>query len=173
MGHLLDFIVGTVISVILYVFIFSVGQNITADLEFNDKIQKGFVINFVVGLCLLCLAYTTFSKDGKLYNRAMRTGLLLSGFALLINTIVINWYSLSDNTRTLLIGVCLGLSIWYAYSLASPSKKKRKIKKKIDDEYTVDDAVGMVDDSDDIDDVDQMNDIGEDARYDDRLEYIE
>lgn len=129
MGYLVDFTVGSIIGFILYILVISVSRSATSDLEFNEKTQKIFIINFITGLCLLCLAYTTFSKGGKLYNRSMKTGLLISGFCLSLNTIIINWDFLSDNTRIFLIGLSLAIVIWYAYYLESDTPKKKKKKR--------------------------------------------
>ena len=129
MGYLVDFAIGSIIGFILYVLVISISKSATADLEFNEKTQKIFIFNFISGLCLLCLAFTTFAKGGKLNNRAVKTGLLLSGFCLSLNTIIINWDFLSDNTRICLIGVCLAIVVWYAYYLDSPTNKKKKKKR--------------------------------------------
>ena len=125
--------------------IISSSQSITSTLEFNEKIQKEFIIKFLSAICLLCLAFTSFSRGGKLQNNAMKWGLMLSGAALSINTMIINWDKLSNSTKIILIGSCLGVIIWYAYYLESG----RNLDNTNDDGDDVDDDVDDV-----VDDVD-------------------
>ena len=119
MGYVTDFIIGSTIGLVLYVLIISSSQSITSTLEFSDKIQKEFIIKFLSAICLLCLAFTSLSRGGKLQNNAVKWGLMLSGAALSMNTMIINWDKLSNGTRIILIGSCLSVIIWYAYYLES------------------------------------------------------
>ena len=133
MGHVLNFCIGTIIGFIIYVLITSMSRLMTIDMEFNEKNQKIFIINFISGLCLLSLAMTAFNDKGKLKNKSVKNGLLISGLCLSLNTIIINWHLLSEHTRIMLIGICLGIVIWYAYynehDLNDNMRKKKKKKK--------------------------------------------
>ena len=111
----MDFTIGSVIGIILYVLLINISRATTSKLEFNDKIQKEFIIKFLSALCFICLAFTSFSSGGKLQNRAVKWGLILSGASLGINTMIINWHELSDSTKLILIGLCLAVVVWYAY----------------------------------------------------------
>jgi hypothetical protein len=126
MGYVAEFMIGSTIGIILYILIISISQTLTSTLEFNDKTQKIFIIKFLSALCLLCLAFTSFSYRGKLENRTVKWGLILSGAALSINTMIINWNILSDNTKIILIGLCLSVIVWYAYQLESKDSDGNK-----------------------------------------------
>jgi hypothetical protein len=123
MGYLTEFMIGSTIGFILYVFIVSISQTVTSTLEFNDRIQKIFIVKFLSALCLICLALTSFSYQGRFANRTVKWGLVLSSAALSINTMVVNWNILSDSTKIILIGLCLSVIVWYAYYLESKDEK--------------------------------------------------
>jgi preprotein translocase subunit YajC len=126
MSYLLDLSVGAIIGIIMFVLIKSLGKTATENMEITDGMQKQYIISFISGLCLLCLAFTAFNYSGKLDNKSMKYGSMLAGLILVINTIIFNWNSMANNTRSLLIAICLGLMVWYAYSGKSKTKSKKK-----------------------------------------------
>ena len=134
MGRVTEFMIGSTIGFILYVLVVSISQTLTSTLEFNDKIQKIFIIKFLSAICLLCLAFTSFSYQGKLENRTVKWGLILSSIALSANTMIVNWDILSNNTKIILIGACLSVVVWYAYHLESTSDKNKDNEDNEDDE---------------------------------------
>jgi dipeptide/tripeptide permease len=127
MTSTINIVIGTVIGFMTYALIYNMTDNMTNKLEFDEKVQKRFVLNFLFGLVLLVLAYTFFTTNKKLSNKMVRLGFIISGSCLLFNTIILNWDNLDESSRVCLICICLGIVMWYAYYIDSKNKNKNKI----------------------------------------------
>jgi len=108
-----------VIGCMTYAFVYGVCDNMTGDLEQHDKVQKQFVLNFLFGLVLLCLAFTLFTHDRKISNRIIKLGFIIGSIFLLFNTIILNWHNLDSTSKTCLLCICLSIIMWYAYYIDS------------------------------------------------------
>lgn len=134
---------GLVMALILYILVQSISVSITNGAEFEDKTQKIFIINFIIGIVLIISGNTIFGKRGSMKNKSVQYGVIFGGISLMINTVVMNWDYLSDATRVSLIGLLLLVVVWYAYYR---SNKKEQIEKMTPNVINTDDVVDIDDD---------------------------
>lgn len=119
-----DLLIGVPMSVILFIFVQSITKALTKDSDFDDKVQKMFIFNFVLGVIVIFIATTVFGKNKPMHNKSIQTGLILGGAYLIINTFLFNWTYLEDLTRILLVGMCLALFVWIAYKTKQKKEEK-------------------------------------------------
>ena len=120
MGEIINLGIGGLLGTAIYIFVNNISNICNSQLGLDEKKQRNFIINFVSGMGLIFLTFTIFKSNKSLRNNAVRYGLGFGGVGLAINSLIINWKVLDEYTKTILIGICMLLIIWYAY------KNKRK-----------------------------------------------
>ena len=125
MNVVMDILIGIIMSCIIYVLAQSVSRSVTSDIEGDDKTQKIFVIDFVIGIVCLFMALTIFRKS-QFKNRALKIATFFGGGWLILNSVVFNWDCLSDATRIVLIGITLLIMVYYVYKKSSEQTEQTK-----------------------------------------------
>jgi putative effector of murein hydrolase len=110
-------------------------EYMTEELKYNDKIQKGFIINFIIGLLLIFLSYSLFSKYKILENNTMKYSTFISGVYFTIISILINWTELENTTKIILMTMSIIVLISYSYQIDSNNNKQNN-----------DDIIDIIDD---------------------------
>ena len=136
---------GLVMALILYILVQSISVSITNGAEFEDKTQKIFIINFIIGIVLIISGNTIFGKRGSMKNKSVQYGVIFGGISLMINTVVMNWDYLSDATRVSLIGLLVLGGVGYAYYRSSKKEQVEKMTPKV---MITEDVGEMVEDGD-------------------------
>jgi len=111
MGYAFDVMTSIPIAFILYILSEKIVHTNTKDDKYDISIQKNHIIMFIIGLVFLLLANTIFDEKKKiksLYNRPLQYAMYISGILLLINSMIINWDILNENTKILILMLTLG-----------------------------------------------------------------
>lgn len=140
---LLNIIVSTSIAILYNLFVHHMASIMFKDSTYEDKINKSMIFILIAGIMGVVMAKLLFEdkdKNGKVKPSIIGSGLWLGGILLIITAIFVNWQTLSDDLKLLMIGITLVALIYY-------SKKTL--------EY--DEDVDKFDDIKSIDDLDKLN----------------
>lgn len=111
-----DILIAVPIGILYILFINKLNQIITNDLEYAEKIKKSIMINFVASIVGFILAYKVFGNE-KLYNRIIKYALIFGSTLIFINAILYNWPELETDTKAIIFGITLVISILITYKL--------------------------------------------------------
>lgn len=127
MGYALNCAISIPMAIILYMLtekLILIATNDTDD--YKDRVQKHFVIGFVVGLVFIALGLTIFNKGYDLDNQVIQYALYGSGAFFVLNAVVFNWGGLDEGTKIIILGILMTGLVIYSYN----SKRYDKIKNK-------------------------------------------
>tara|TARA_Y100000780_G_C13589727_1_gene380203 strand:+ start:41 stop:403 length:363 start_codon:yes stop_codon:yes gene_type:complete len=89
------------------------------DLQYNDKIQRAFVINFVIGLILGLLSFILFSKDKIFSNYSLKLATLFTSFIFIVLSVITEWNNLIDTTKIIIVCMYLFVLLSFSYQYSS------------------------------------------------------
>lgn len=108
---------------ILMIYLITIGtEYFTEELIYNDKVQKGFIINFVIGMLLLFFSHILFSKKKILENDTMKYSTIITGLYLTIIAVLLNWNELDSSTKIILMAMTIIVLIFYSYQIDNINK---------------------------------------------------
>jgi hypothetical protein len=111
-----DILISIPIGILYILFINKMNQIITNDLEYAKKIKKSIMINFIASIVGFILAYKIFGNE-KLYNRIIKYALIFGSTLIFINAILYNWPELQTDTKAIIFGITLIVSVLITYKL--------------------------------------------------------
>lgn len=118
MGILLSIPIGIIYNLIIS----KIGNMITDDSTYKDKIKKNLIIEIIGGIVALVLAYYVFG-DGLFENKIIKCGLIFGGVLLLVYSLIYNWDEIDDYIKLFLFFTSFfGLS-FYSYDCIKSKKK--------------------------------------------------
>jgi hypothetical protein len=126
MGYALDIALSVPLGILIYILTEKLIAGSTSDNEFNVRVQKSFVVGFIVGMGLIGLGMSVFGKTCKLNNTTIQMGLYGAGFFLVLNSTLINWELLDEGTKILMITIAISGIIVYSYQNNRSSKLSNK-----------------------------------------------
>jgi len=140
---LLNITVSTSIAILYNLFVHHMASIMFKDASYEDKINKSIIFILIAGVIAVIMSNLLFeptkkTKSGRSSTSVISSGLWLGGILLIITSIFVNWQTLSDDIKLLMIGVTLLALIYYS---------KRSLEYE-DDDY---DDVQEVEDLDKID----------------------
>ena len=112
-----DILISIPIGVLYVYFINKINEIIINDLEYNEKIKKSIMIYFITVIASLILAFKIFGS-GKTYNRIIKYSLIFSSVYIFTNAILYNWTDLQTDSKAMIVGFALILSIGITYKLS-------------------------------------------------------
>lgn len=116
MGFVKNMAISIPMAIIIYMLTEKIIINITSNNIYNDRIQKSFILSFIVGLTYIIIGLTVFSEKSNLDNQALQFAMYMSGLFLIINAVVFNWNNLSDNTKIIILALTTIAFIMYSYT---------------------------------------------------------
>lgn len=116
MGYALNVIMSIPMSIILYILTEKIIINITSDNNFNDRVQKSFIMSFVVGLVFIALGMTVFNENSNIDNQSIRYALYSSGCFLIVNSVFFSWDNLDEETKIIILGISISCLVLYSYN---------------------------------------------------------
>ena len=91
------------IAGLFILFINKLIEILTIDLKAEDKIKKTLLISFIIGIIGILIGWFIFYKS-KVKNMGVMLGLFLGSLYLMINSLLINWNKLSNDSKLFMIG---------------------------------------------------------------------
>lgn len=125
MGYGSNIVTGLLMGLIIYVLTEKTVIIITEENNFNDKIQKGFIISFIIGLTYIALGMTAFSENNYLENHSLQIAFMGAGIFLVLNSVFINWNNLDEETKMIILAITISGLVIYSYNNSDINRKRR------------------------------------------------
>ena len=115
MGYAINVGLSVPIGVIIYMLTEKLIINLTCDDKYNVRVQKSFVIGFILGLTYITFGLTFFNQGSNMDNYSVRLALFLSGGFMVINSVIFNWHDLDDIAKIIIMCVSISGLVTYTY----------------------------------------------------------
>ena len=115
MGYAINVGLSIPIAVIIYMLTEKLILNLTCDDKYEIRVQKSFVIGFILGLTYIVLGLTVFNSGSNMKNYSMKLAMFLSGGFLVINSVLFNWHDLDDIAKIIILCVSVTGLVTYTY----------------------------------------------------------
>ena len=103
-------------AIIIYMLTEKIIINLTSENKFSERVQKSFVISFVIGLCFIAIGMSVLGEKSNIHNQPLQYSFYISGVCLLLNSVFVNWDNLDENTKMLILGISIIGFILYSYA---------------------------------------------------------
>jgi hypothetical protein len=84
------------------------------DATYEEKVNKSVIFILIAGIMGVVMSNLLFDSNVKKGTSVISNGLWLGGILLIITAIFVNWQSLSDDIKLIMIGVTLVALIYYS-----------------------------------------------------------
>lgn len=115
MGYAINVAISVPLAIMLYLLTEKFVVSLSYDNKFNDKVQKNFVIGFVVGLSFIALGMTVFSQNSNMDNQTLQLAMYMAGVFLVLNSVLFSWDDLDETTKIIILGISATGLIIYSY----------------------------------------------------------
>ncbi|VBB18461.1 hypothetical protein YASMINEVIRUS_924 [Yasminevirus sp. GU-2018] len=115
MGYAVNVALSIPMAVIVYMLTEKLIISMTADNKFNDKVQKVFVMGFIIGLCFIALGMTVFAKNSNMDNQSLQLAMYIAGGFLVLNSVFFSWDDLDEGTKIVILATSIAGLIIYSY----------------------------------------------------------
>ena len=102
------------IGLLFILFVNKLIEILTHDTVAEARIKKNIIISFIIGIIGILIAWFIFYKS-KVKNLGVMLGLMLGSIYLMINSLILNWDKLSNDTKLFMIGTILVALIVISY----------------------------------------------------------
>jgi len=111
---LLNITVSTSIAILYNIFVHHMTSIMLKDATYEEKVNKSVVFILIAGIMGVVMSNLLFEDDTKKGASVISNGLWLGGILLIISAIFVNWQSLSDDIKLVMIGVTFVALIYYS-----------------------------------------------------------
>lgn len=115
MGYAMNVIISIPMAIVFYLLTEKIIINVTSDNKYNDRIQKSFIIGFIIGLFFIALGLTAFNEGSNLENQSLRLAMYGAGGFLILNSVIFSWDDLDDGTKMIILALSIVGLIIYSY----------------------------------------------------------
>ena len=115
MGYATNVIISIPMAIVFYLLTEKIIINVTSDNKYNDRIQKSFIIGFIIGLFFIALGLTAFNEGSNLENQSLRLAMYEAGGFLILNSVIFSWDDLDDGTKMIILALSIVGLIIYSY----------------------------------------------------------
>lgn len=128
---LLNITVSTMIAILYNFFVHYLTSTMFKNAAYEEKINRSIIFILIAGVIGVVMSKLLFDSPKKKKSKEKKTsvvsnGLWLGGILLIVTSIFVNWQTLSDDIKLLMIGITLVALIYYS---------KRTLEYEEDDEY--------------------------------------
>ena len=116
MGYAFNVVISIPMAIIIYVLTEKLIVSMTIENKFNDRIQKSFVLGFIIGLVFIAFGMTVFNEYSNMDNQSLQLAMYGAGGFLLLNSVVFNWNDLDEGTKIIILGISIAFLIMYSYN---------------------------------------------------------
>lgn len=115
MGYAINVGLSIPMAVIIYMLSEKLVIHLTCNDKYDERVQKSFVIGFILGLVYITLGLTVFNEGSDMENHSLRLSLFMSGGFMVINSVVFNWVDLDNMAKIIILCVTITGMITYTY----------------------------------------------------------
>lgn len=115
MGYAFDVALSLPMAFIIYILSKKAIISSTVHDKFENRIQKSFIIGFIVGITYIALGMTVFDDMSNLHNKSLQYALFIGGTCLLLNSVLFSWDNLDDTPKILILCISIVGLILYTY----------------------------------------------------------
>lgn len=115
MGYATNVALSIPMAAIIYMLTEKMITNFTSDNKFNDRVQKNFVMGFIIGMAFIALGLTIFARSSNMNNQSLQFALYLAGGFLVMNSVFFNWDDLDEGTKIIILGIGMSGLVIYTY----------------------------------------------------------
>ncbi len=108
---LLNITVSTSIAILYNLFVHHMSSIMFKDYAYEEKINKSVIFILIAGIMGVVMSNLLFDSKS---TSVISSGLWLGGILLIITSIFVNWQTLSDDIKLLMIGATLVALIYYS-----------------------------------------------------------
>ena len=116
MGYAFNVFISIPMAIIIYVLTEKLIVSMTTENKFNERIQKSFVLGFIIGLVFIAFGMTVFNEYSNMDNQSLQLAMYGAGGFLLLNSVVFNWNDLDEGTKIVILGISIAFLIMYSYN---------------------------------------------------------
>ena len=120
---LLNITVSTSIAILYNLFVHHTASIMFKDYVYEEKINKSVIFILIAGIMGVVMSNLLFDTKS---TSVISSGLWLGGILLIVTSIFVNWQTLSDDIKLLMIGTTLVALIYYS---------KKTLEYEADDDY--------------------------------------
>lgn len=129
MGYAMNVALSIPMAIIIYFLTEKLIIGATSENKFMERVQKSFVIGFIIGLAYIALAMNIFGEGKQFDNQALQLAMYGAGGFLVLNSVVINWNVLDEGTKIILLGLMIAGLVVYSFTKERSYQIYRKNKK--------------------------------------------
>ena len=111
-----DILLSIPISALYIFFINKLTDIFNEDLIYEQKVKRTIVISIVSVIVGMVLAFKVFGVK-PMYNRIAKYSLIFGSTIIFFNSIIYHWPQLTTDTKLIIVGITLFLSITLSYKL--------------------------------------------------------
>jgi len=115
MGYANNVLISIPMAIIIYMLTEKAIINLTCDANYTERVQKSFVIGFVLGLTFIAFGMTVFDETSNIDNKALQLAMYGAGAFLILNSAVFSWSDLDESTKMIILGISIISLIVYSY----------------------------------------------------------
>jgi multisubunit Na+/H+ antiporter MnhB subunit len=115
MGYALNVLISVPMAVIIYMLTEKFIISLTSENKFSERVQKSFVMTFIIGLVFIAMGMTMFNNNSNLDNQSLQFALYGAGGFLVLNSVFFNWDDLDEGTKIIILCISITGFIIYSY----------------------------------------------------------
>jgi len=111
-----DILLSIPIGALYIFFINKLTDILNEDLIYEQKVKRTIVISIISVIIGMVLAFKVFGVKPT-YNRIAKYSLIFGSIIIFLNSIIYHWTQLTTDTKLIIVGITLFLSIAISYKL--------------------------------------------------------
>lgn len=115
MGYAVNVAISIPMAIIIYMLTTKVIINFTAENKYEDRIQKSFILGFIIGILYIVLGMTIFDENSNMYNQSLQLAMYEAGGFIVVNSVIFSWDDLDEGTKIVILAISMAGMIIYTY----------------------------------------------------------
>lgn len=115
MGYAINVAISVPMAVIIYMLTDKLIISLTCESKYNERVQKSFVMGFIIGLMYIALGLTIFNEGSNMDNQSLQLAMYGAGGFLVLNSVFFNWDDLDEGTKIVILTISISGLVIYSY----------------------------------------------------------
>lgn len=117
----MDIILQVSIAIVYNLFVHNLASISFKDEQFEEKQHNTTIMLIIFGIFAIVASKLIF--EDYFQSQIISTGFFYGGILLIITAIFANWNNITTQFKLIIVGIALGLLIWYSYKKETSSKQ--------------------------------------------------